>query len=212
MLVSVECAHCGSTYTKSVQRYNGAEKRGGRHFCSQSCLGASRTVRITRPCAECGLLVSRKPSEITRNESGRVFCTGSCSATYLNRMSPKKARKLAQCKGCGTEIRVQRRLCKECQSARQIGQLTVGELREKHGTNALARRAIASNARYRFLKVNPKPACAVCGYSVHVETAHRKDVADFDAAALVSDVNSLDNLVGLCPNHHWEFDRGLLKV
>jgi hypothetical protein len=25
-------------------------------------------------------------------------------------------------------------------------------------------------------------------------------------------VNSLDNLVGLCPNHHWEFDHGLLQL
>jgi hypothetical protein len=24
-------------------------------------------------------------------------------------------------------------------------------------------------------------------------------------------VNSLDNLVGLCPNCHWEFDHGLLQ-
>jgi hypothetical protein len=25
-------------------------------------------------------------------------------------------------------------------------------------------------------------------------------------------VNSLDNLVGLCPNCHWEFDHGLLQL
>jgi predicted restriction endonuclease len=25
-------------------------------------------------------------------------------------------------------------------------------------------------------------------------------------------VNSLDNLVGLCPNHHWEFDHGLPQL
>jgi predicted HNH restriction endonuclease len=25
-------------------------------------------------------------------------------------------------------------------------------------------------------------------------------------------VNALDNLVGLCPNCHWEFDHGLLQL
>jgi predicted restriction endonuclease len=25
-------------------------------------------------------------------------------------------------------------------------------------------------------------------------------------------VNSLDNLLGLCPNCHWEFDHGLLRL
>jgi predicted restriction endonuclease len=27
---------------------------------------------------------------------------------------------------------------------------------------------------------------------------------------MVDEINSLTNLVGLCPNHHWEFDNNLL--
>ena len=40
-------------------------------------------------------------------------------------------------------------------------------------------------------------------------TAIRKAVADFDDGTLVSEIN---NLIALCPNHHWEYDNGLLEL
>ena len=43
---------------------------------------------------------------------------------------------------------------------------------------------------------------------------NKKDLAvsDFDDSALISEINSKDNLIALCPNHHWEYDHGLLKL
>lgn len=68
-----------------------------------------------------------------------------------------------------------------------------------------------------FFRAYPSPTCAAleagrpCGYSKHVETAHRRGVADFPNTALVSEINDLANLVGLCPTHHWEFDHKKLE-
>ncbi|MFW9927963.1 MAG: HNH endonuclease [Candidatus Thorarchaeota archaeon] len=39
-----------------------------------------------------------------------------------------------------------------------------------------------------------------------------RSVADFDDSESVKDCNAPTNLVGLCPNCHWEFDNGLLKL
>ena len=52
----------------------------------------------------------------------------------------------------------------------------------------------------------------ICGYSKHYEVAHIKAVADFDDNDLISEINSENNLIALCPNHHWEYDNGLLKI
>jgi predicted restriction endonuclease len=54
--------------------------------------------------------------------------------------------------------------------------------------------------------------CEVCGYNTHVEVCHIKSVSSFSDDTLITEINSIDNLVGLCPNHHWEFDNGKIKL
>lgn len=44
----------------------------------------------------------------------------------------------------------------------------------------------------------------------HVEVAHLKAVSDFKDESLMSEINHPDNLIGLCLNHHWEYDNGYL--
>ena len=36
--------------------------------------------------------------------------------------------------------------------------------------------------------------------------AHIKAVSDFNDDTLISEINDIDNLIALCPNHHWEYD------
>ena len=55
---------------------------------------------------------------------------------------------------------------------------------------------------------NGCPSCAKCGYDKHVELCHIKDIANFDDDSLLSEVNSRNNIIQLCPNCHWEFDNG----
>ena len=52
--------------------------------------------------------------------------------------------------------------------------------------------------------------CYICGYSKHVEVCHIKPVSSFSLDSKLSDVNHISNLIMLCPNHHWEFDNGML--
>ena len=51
-----------------------------------------------------------------------------------------------------------------------------------------------------------KQPCAYCGYTRHVELCHIKAVSSFSEESLVSEVNSVDNVIQLCRNCHWEFD------
>ncbi len=54
--------------------------------------------------------------------------------------------------------------------------------------------------------------CQICGYSKHVELAHVKPLAKFDDEALITEVNDEENVRGLCPNCHWELDKGLIDA
>ena len=35
---------------------------------------------------------------------------------------------------------------------------------------------------------------------------------DFDDNNTIAEINDISNLIGLCPNHHWEYDNGLLDL
>lgn len=54
--------------------------------------------------------------------------------------------------------------------------------------------------------------CAICGYDKHIEIAHIKAVSDFEDSVKISEINSINNLIALCPNHHWEYDNNILKL
>lgn len=85
-----------------------------------------------------------------------------------------------------------------------------GELFKKRKNWQSARSAIQRNARKKFFKENPNPKCIICGYSNHVEVAHIKPVSEFEENAPIEEINDINNLIGLCPNHHWEYDNGIL--
>ena len=89
---------------------------------------------------------------------------------------------------------------------------TKGELFKNRKNWQSASSAIRKDARKVFFEKNPKPVCCVCGYQHHVDVAHIKAVSEFDDDTLISEINSIKNLIALCPNHHWEFDNGILTL
>lgn len=89
---------------------------------------------------------------------------------------------------------------------------TKGELFEIRKNWQSARSSIQKEARRMYFEHTQIPKCAICGYDKHVEVAHIKPVSDFNDDTKISEINSLDNLIGLCPNHHWEYDNGILKL
>lgn len=89
---------------------------------------------------------------------------------------------------------------------------TKGELFKNRKNWQSARSAIQKHARNVFFHSSKKYECIICGYTNHIEVAHIKAVSDFDDNDTMEVINSIDNLIGLCPNHHWEYDNGILKI
>jgi hypothetical protein len=89
---------------------------------------------------------------------------------------------------------------------------TKGELFANRKNWQSARNSIQKNARRIYFENVNNPKCIVCGYNKHVEVAHIKPVSDFNNNTTIREINSLSNLIGLCPNHHWEYDNGVITI
>jgi predicted restriction endonuclease len=100
----------------------------------------------------------------------------------------------------------------QSQTKTPISIQTKGDLFKNRKNWQSARSSITRLARKSFMKSNKPYRCEICGYTNHVEVAHIKPVSEFSDDTPISEINNPDNLIGLCPNHHWEFDNGLLKL
>ena len=89
---------------------------------------------------------------------------------------------------------------------------TKGELLLDRKNYQSYRSAIRKLAEKIYKENNSECKCAVCGYDKHIEVAHIKAVSDFDDNNTIAEINDISNLIGLCPNHHWEYDNGILDI
>lgn len=166
-------------------------------------------MKQTYPCKTCTKLVARTSS----NVRGNVFCSKSCAAIHNNKVYPKKSNPTF-CVDCGKKVRhnITTR-CQKCHINSQyfIENMTLEQATIKVKDNNRYTK-IRQNARRKYLQSNRPKECEHCGYSNHFEICHIKDISEYSKDTLVSDINNLNNLIALCPNHHWELDNNLIKV
>ena len=67
------------------------------------------------------------------------------------------------------------------------------------------------SARKTHKQITQEP-CQICGYEKHVEICHIKPISSFSEETLLEKINAKDNIIGLCPNCHWELDHNLLTI
>jgi len=146
-----------------------------------------------------------------QNTTNPTFCNRSCAASFNNQKHPKRSKQKTFCKHCGVLIVGRRTTCDTCNpSYVDWSNLTLSDIRTKALYQHSARIRQVSRTIYRQ---SDKPKqCAVCGYDKHYEVCHIKPIKGFLSNTPISEINHIDNLVALCPNHHWEFDNGLLTL
>ena len=90
---------------------------------------------------------------------------------------------------------------------------TIGECRSKLSVKGKHDSWVHAHVRAFNRSWNAKLTrlpCANCGYDKHVELCHINDVADFSDDVPLSVVNSIDNIIQLCRNCHWELGNELI--
>lgn len=149
-------------------------------------------------CTKCGI--------DTRNPK---FCSLKCSASYNNKILKKRKLK-NQCRKCCKPIYSGRTYCAECLKTLYNVDYTLGEVKYKHGKKCNIYTLVRTRSR-SVLKHRNIIACENCGYDKCIEACHIKPVSSFDDSVRLSVINDFDNLVGLCPNCHWELDHNILS-
>lgn len=93
-----------------------------------------------------------------------------------------------------------------------VASMTKGELISGRSNWQSWRSTIQKMARAVYESSDKPKKCIACGYDKTYQVAHIKAVSEFNDTALISEINDVDNLSALCPNHHWEYDHNLLSI
>jgi hypothetical protein len=148
-------------------------------------------------CKCCGEIIkigeTQKVSEVRK----KYFCNQSCSAIFNN---GKRGEKIPKEDKPKTE------------KFSYLNGVTKKEYFDIKGVYHKFRAVIRKHAQYVYEKNNGNRICKICGYDKHIQVCHIKSVSSFNDNDLITKINSKDNLIGLCPNHHWEYDNGLLNL
>jgi predicted nucleic acid-binding Zn ribbon protein len=143
----------------------------------------------------------------TRNPK---FCSRSCAARQNNVLVPKR-KPDGRCCVCRTPIPARQRFCPEHRPNKPLDRSQpIGVIADRSDHPACRFARLRQDARRVYLAAFPYRCCR-CGYDKHIQVCHKRALTSFSLDTPISVVNSLDNLVGLCPDCHWEFDHGLLQ-
>lgn len=176
-------------------------------------------------CLDCKSIIPVQSHQKVREARNKKFCNRICYGKYKKEHSPET--KIISCTSCNSSLLIQKlsngdfskqKLCGECRkslnvkNSSELLQVTKGELFSVRLNYQSARSAIQKLARKIFRQSVSEPSCIICGYNAHVEVAHIKSVSSFSNNSTIGEINSTQNLVGLCPNHHWEYDNNRLSL
>ena len=180
------------------------------------------TQKVAFCCSDCGKYARQKPRHrcvglnchnfVTHGSN--KYCSAACS--NISRAKPKNIKKyrietciFCNCKFSYIDNGKIRKFCstncKTKHTRKTKESMTISEYIYEDGTRSSKYSTIRSQARTIYFE-NEKYICKCCGYDKHVHVCHIKAVSDFDIKTKLSVVNNLDNLIGLCPNCHWELD------
>ena len=199
--------------------------------------GISRKNAIKRyykrpnKCKFCNSVIKVREDERVTATKKRLFCDRICFGKHQSKVQHGKARgdyknrmleKPETCSVCGEKF-ILRRLdcglmsqktrCNDCTSKAKFDpKITKGQLREKLSSYQSYRSTIQRMARKVFFNSDRPKECIECKYDTHIDVCHIIPVSKFPDDTKISVINNIKNLVGLCKNHHWELDKGFLKI
>lgn len=200
------CPECGQKFTKS-KRYI-SKNKGIPKFCSKECAYKAKykgLIEVT--CQECGktytIAKSTFDKKIKRKEN--FFCCRSCSAKYNNKLYPKRKKIIKNIKD--------KKVIQSCRNF-ELGHYIGYDTKKSYLTHKCAQ--VRRDAR-RFMETISKQekVCKFCGnheFDDILEVHHLKGILEFDPHTKISEINSDENLIWLCPNHHAMLEKGLIKL
>lgn len=225
------CKKCGEIFFKTKREIS---KNNGKIpvFCSQDCQKQfyKDDCYVIVKCENCGKEKRILKGEYNKSETKKFFCNNSCSAKYNNKNrvietdiiweyndNVKTKRGYNKCPICGELKYYTSKLCKKCSDKEKtlIKERTLGSYID--GKQYLTSKCgeIRKDARKTIEKSKVEKVCAYCknhDFDDILEVHHIKGILEFDSKTTINEINSISNLVWLCPNHHIMLEKGLIKL
>ena len=178
-----------------------------KQFCNTSC--SAKYGNKMRPSGH--ISRPRQPDEVLRIclQCGKEF-----AATRNKRRVLSKSNFCSyQCRGLFGMSKVLKAKSKGEDALLPVHDgMTKGELKIRFPKSKWWASLITQRARKEFLLNHPDATCELCDYINSVQVCHIKSVSEFSDDATLAEINHRGNLIGLCPNHHWDLDHGMLSV
>lgn len=177
-------------------------------------------------CKCCDKIIEVKENQKVSEVRKKKFCDRTCSAKVNSIGRECKFKKdIGECQRCCNTINYKynsvaktyykRKYCSSClidiKKEKSVRTSTKKETFDKCKNWQSARSTIQKDARNHY-REHGSMSCKRCGYKKHIEICHIKSVSSFEEHILIEEINDLKNLIGLCPNCHWEFDHGMLDL
>jgi len=157
------------------------------------------------------LLPVRKCLFCGKETKNPKFCSSSCAGSYNNKKYPKRKKYVKKCSKCGKKTNRSTNKCKQCYVEDKINFFGEKMISEFYATAARHKYQKIRNHAHRVAKFHNVPKkCKKCEYNIHVDLCHIKPIGSFGKNTKIKIVNSLNNLVYLCKNHHWELDHNVI--
>ena len=191
-----------------------ANKILGRLFHDRSVTEYNTSPAICAQCRDVIQLNGARPNERRKQR----FCSSSCAATYNNHAYPKRHKQTKKCIKCDRDVvSAFAKYCAVHTTKRSRRYSTLQDIIDGYRGSGYAPGIAYSHVRSRARRMLLKTArtrceIASCGYATHIEAAHIKPISSFRLDTLIETINKPENILALCPNHHWELDNNVLDI
>ncbi len=146
-------------------------------------------------CLECKKIMHVRIGQRTGNVKRNKFCNRQCSAAYVNKFSEKRR--------VPVQLELQFPKPKPSEIS-EVAKYTKKEFYNYRKNWQSANSGIRKHSRAVYRDSGKPYKCNSCGYRKHVEISHIIAVSEFPDSTLIKEINSINNLMALCPNCHWE--------
>lgn len=169
-------------------------------------------------CLNCGKVIEVLDSQRVSDVGRKKFCNHSCATSFNNKCRAKSNEPSSDtiCPNCGGVKSKKAKLCKECRAdTKDISNNTLGYYTNGHKYLSSKCQEIRRHARRVLEGSNREKVCQYCHnheFDAILEVHHLKGILQFDENSTLKEINSEDNLVWLCPNHHAMLEKDLIKL
>jgi hypothetical protein len=214
-MITVNCSYCKKEIEKFPSEIR--DNKTQQFFCNPECY-KKHNVEVKEyyqkivVCANCNKECIKAASQIRKAKHGKNYCSSSCAAISNNKITTEfKRKKTKKCKNCPNLIFNKVTYCQTCwKKFGSIDNFTLFDVAGERCMDATRYTPIRQRCRNLYKNSDRPKQCIVCGYDKHYEVCHIKGIAEFTLETKVSEINSRENTVALCPNCHWEFDHGII--